>query len=286
MLDNQISNTNDLPLVSVVTVCFNAEEEIEETVISILEQTYQNIELIIKDGESKDNTLNIIKKLVKKYPRKKIIVDSSPDNGIYDAMNIAVGRAVGEWVLFMNAGDKFYTKNVVGDIFRDQIDADVVYGHAIVKDSFGVSVWEGNEIIIEDKMPFCHQACFIRSNIVKQYLFDTQYRIAADYNLLLSVYLDGYSFFNSHKIIATFSLDGVSSTDYVAALNEKVSVKISHGCLPSSYKTSFRYKMQKNMAIIKKMIDKYCPHILYGFLRNLYKKYFKHYKKVERPMGA
>ena len=92
------------PKISVVTVCYNAVDLIEETILSVINQTYRNVEYIIIDGASTDGTVDIINK----YRDKIAYFVSEPDKGIYDAMNQAVGRIRGDHVLFLNCGDYLY----------------------------------------------------------------------------------------------------------------------------------------------------------------------------------
>lgn len=93
-------------LITVVTVCFNAENVIEETLQSILEQTYKSLEYIIIDGNSKDNTCHIIKKYKPLFITKGVLFKfiSEKDNGIYDAMNKGIRQATGKWINFMTVG--------------------------------------------------------------------------------------------------------------------------------------------------------------------------------------
>ena len=99
--------------ITIVTVCFNAEEILEQTMLSVLNQTYSDIEYLLIDGGSKDGTLDIIKKY-----SDRVRWISEPDKGIYDAMNKAIKMASGEWINFMNAGDFFASTDVLEKVFR------------------------------------------------------------------------------------------------------------------------------------------------------------------------
>lgn len=101
--------------ISVVTVCYNAADTIEKTILSVLNQTYHDIEYIIIDGGSTDGTVEIIRK----YADKIAYWVSEPDKGIYDAMNKGIEVATGEWLNFMNAGDLFCDKFVLTNVFSD-----------------------------------------------------------------------------------------------------------------------------------------------------------------------
>jgi len=102
----------DNPLISVITVVFNGENDLEQTIKSVINQTYNNIEYIVIDGGSTDDTLSIIKK----YEDKINYWVSEDDNGIYDAMNKGVGLAQGEWLCFINSGDIFISQNTLFDL--------------------------------------------------------------------------------------------------------------------------------------------------------------------------
>ena len=118
--------------VSVITVCFNAEKTIRDTIESVLSQSFTDFEYIIVDGKSKDNTNGIIAGFDDAFSAKGIEYKhvSEPDNGIYDAMNKGAGLASGEWIIFMNADDRFSDPEVLKDIFGDcdYSGYDVVYG--------------------------------------------------------------------------------------------------------------------------------------------------------------
>lgn len=122
--------------ITVVTVCYNASGVIEQTMRSVLSQTYSNMEYVIVDGASKDNTLDIINKVSAEYPQANIVIKSEPDSGIYDAMNKGIGLATGDWINFMNAGDRFVSADTLAKVFSNKEFDDkvaVVCGDFIMK---------------------------------------------------------------------------------------------------------------------------------------------------------
>lgn len=116
---------------SIITVCYNAETHMADTINSVLMQSYNNYEYIIKDGCSTDRTMEIAHSLCDKDER--VIFMESKDRGIYDAMNIAVAEARGEYVFFLNAGDRFAGRNVLARVhdFINQNHGDIFYGNVI-----------------------------------------------------------------------------------------------------------------------------------------------------------
>ena len=118
------------PKISVVTVCYNAVNDIEKTILSVINQTYPNIEYLIIDGGSKDGTMDI----VNKYKDKIDVIVSEPDKGIYDAMNKGIDRATGDWINFMNAGDCFYNNVALESVFPrnyESVNFDILYGYQV-----------------------------------------------------------------------------------------------------------------------------------------------------------
>lgn len=116
---------HEKPLISIITVAFNASATIEQTILSVINQTYSAIEYIIIDGASKDGTIDILNK----YKSKIALLISEPDQGIYDAMNKAIGLAKGKWLLFMNSGDRLVNDNVINNTFAQSIPdyIDLIY---------------------------------------------------------------------------------------------------------------------------------------------------------------
>lgn len=108
--------------ISIITICYNSSKTIERTILSVLGQTYQNYEYIVIDGGSTDGTVDILRK----YSRK-INWISEPDNGIYDAMNKGIRISKGEWLNFMNAGDRFASNDVLEKIFCYEYPEDIKF---------------------------------------------------------------------------------------------------------------------------------------------------------------
>ena len=172
--------------VSIITVCFNCEGLIERTIKSVLDQTYTNIQYIVIDGRSTDNTLNIIKK----YGNKIDVVLSEKDAGIYDAMNKGIKLATGDLVYFLNSGDIFFNNLVIENVIYnlDQNDGcDILYGDWIYYGNNGTKLnsgyrWDKCEIAWRG---INHQAIFTRRSVFEDGYFDTNYEIYGDYDWLL-----------------------------------------------------------------------------------------------------
>lgn len=177
--------------VTVITVCYNSENYIEETIKSVLGQTYENIEYLIIDGKSTDSTMDIINKF-SKDSRVKVI--SEKDKGIYDAMNKGIVLSTGQYLSFMNSGDKFVNKDVIANIMNNiNIDKDdLIYGN-VLEERLGKVVGKINYgnikvnswYFIRGNM-ICHQAMFIKGDLLKQYPYNLNYSICADKCFLIT----------------------------------------------------------------------------------------------------
>jgi len=221
--DNKKQIHSDKPIITIITIVLNGDSILEETILSVLNQTYNNIEYIIIDGGSTDNTLNVIKK----YEEKIDCWISEPDNGIYDAMNKGIDIATGEWINFMNAGDSFFSYEVLNLIFGKKINDNVslLYGDTIyrnhdrgiihIKPAKIKYLWKG--------MCFGHQASFVKTNVMKLYKYNVEYRNAADYNFIFSLYNDGYKFEYISIPVSLFLLGGISDNN-VDSLKERMEI--------------------------------------------------------------
>lgn len=200
----------DKPLISIITVVFNGEKYLEETIQSVIDQTYDNIEYIIIDGGSNDRTIDIIKK----YEDKIDYWVSERDKGIYDAMNKGIDLASGDWINFMNAGDKFYQINIIFKIFDNNLydkNINILYGD--VEINYG----EFNRIEIAKSikyfykgMPFSHQSTFINSQFHKKNKYSLKYNIAGDFDFFFKAYNNKINFKYIKGIVSIMDVEGLS----------------------------------------------------------------------------
>ncbi len=198
------------PKISVITVVYNAEKTVERTIKSVIEQKYEKLEYIVIDGGSTDETINIIKK----YSEFITSWISEPDGGIYDAMNKGIALATGDYICFLNADD-WFCRRALQTIanFSKGIEADVLVGN-IVSVSGTTKRLEYPKPLesILWGIPTAHQAYFVKKTCMGY--FDTQYRIAADYKMLLNLYLSGKTFHYVPYSLVYFSLGGFSDQWY------------------------------------------------------------------------
>lgn len=229
---NKLSRENS-PLLTIITVVRNGEQIIEETIESVLQQEYNNIEYIIIDGGSTDNTLEKIKK----YENSIDLWISEPDKGIYDAMNKGISLATGQFVNFMNAGDKFYDSSVCS-IVADSIllsDSDVVYGDFVASDKkFNSEIYVKTRPLekIWTGMVFCHQSVFIKNKILSDISFNLNYKIVADFKQILTIYNEAYKFKNLGIPVSRIAIDGVSYSNMETIIE---TIKVVHSIKPYSF---------------------------------------------------
>jgi len=179
------------PRVSIITVCFNSAKTIEDTIKSVLTQTYKNIEYIIIDGGSTDNTLEIIQQ----YKDDIAVIVCEKDNGLYDAINKGIGLATGEIVANLNSDDFYIDNNVIGDVvakFEQEKTAllysDLYYVEAENTDKV-TRYWKSG---IYTKGAFYkgwmppHPTFFVKKEVYDKYgVFNLQLKSAADYEIML-----------------------------------------------------------------------------------------------------
>jgi glycosyltransferase involved in cell wall biosynthesis len=295
------------PKITVVTVTYNAQKYLEQTIKSVIEQDYSNIEYIIIDGASTDGTIDIIKKY-EKYINYWI---SEPDSGIYDAMNKGIDVATGQWINFMNAGDSFSSKDSVWNIIEFLISGiNLFYGgtNFINNKNKIIAYSPPNDLKnIFFKMPCVHQSLFVRTSIMKRYKFNTNFKINADLDFLLKCHKDNFKYTFIDKPIANFQEQGTHNNNKIKGFLEELYVTSKY--MPNesmiysheSYKRLKSYQQTNNedskfklyddiSFILKKVheIDsKYSNIVLYGnssltkFIKNMFTKNIKIVDRIE-----
>ena len=202
--------------VTIITVVYNAVDKIEPTLLSVLAQTYANIEYIVIDGGSTDGTLDIINR----YRDRVSKLVSEKDEGIYDALNKGIRLATGEWIGIMNAGDKFASNDVLHRIFAEDnanFSEDVIYGDAIAVDGKSVTCHCAPESVDSlTKGPvYRHGASFVRRSVHNRYLFDLTKKpllgFALDYEQICRMYKGGCKFKKVSIPVVRYELRGVST---------------------------------------------------------------------------
>jgi len=203
-----------LPKVSIITTCRNAEDVIEDTIISVLNQTYPNIEYVVIDAASTDKTNEIISK----YKDKIDIYINEPDKGIFYGMNKGIVYSSGDIIFFLNAGDTFYDNNVVGNAIS-YIGFDNkylgIYGNVKV-----LNPYRKKDVIRGCKVSFNkllyrhihHQSLFVKRELLKEMnSFDTRYKYAADHNFIVkSIKKYPDKFYYTNQIISIYRDGGES----------------------------------------------------------------------------
>ncbi|HBG50086.1 MAG TPA: glycosyl transferase [Cyanobacteria bacterium UBA9971] len=209
---------------SIITVCKDSEKTLENTIISVINQTYKNFEYIVIDGLSTDDSLNI----VEKYRDKISQVVSEPDDGLYDAMNKGINLATGDYLFFLNSDDQFLHNDVLKLVAgchcdatsrnNSNIDAELLYGDIAVlnKKTGKLSIQKHNKLnkIYLLKNTPCQPGTFYKKDAFNKYgCFDTNYKIVSDHEWFLRVFL-------KHNIRAKylgfpvniFSIGGISTS--------------------------------------------------------------------------
>ncbi|WP_369410846.1 glycosyltransferase [Desertivirga brevis] len=211
------------PILSVITVVYNNVRDIERTILSVISQSYSNIEYIIVDGGSTDGTINIINR----YRDKITTFISESDNGIYDAMNKGLSVATGDYVLFMNSGDELYDVNTVEEVFSSSPNADIYYGETEMFDESWTSLGQRrhqtpNYLTLKSfkyGMSVSHQAIYIKRSIASRY--DTSYQLSSDIDWILNALSKAKKVINTKRYVAKYLVGGMSKKKHRQSLLER-----------------------------------------------------------------
>lgn len=225
------------PLISVITVTFNALFDLRTTCRSVYEQDFTNYEHIIVDGNSQDGT----KFFLEGRCRKNVRYVSEDDNGIYHAMNKGINLANGEWIIFMNAGDSFVSKTTLSECskYMTSKNETIIYGDHIVVYSDGAekfveardiaSIWKG--------LPFCHQSCFVQTQYIRHNPFSVENTIASDFKFFYQASQKGLIFRHVPQTVALYQAGGISDQKRIKSIIERWKV------IDKSFLTAVYYSM-------------------------------------------
>lgn len=224
------------PVLSVITIVYNNVRDIERTMLSVLNQSYPNIEYLLIDGASTDGTRAIIEK----YKDRLAGYISEPDKGIYDAMNKGLALARGEYILFMNSGDEIYDTNTVANVFASGSAADIYYGETEMYNdnwqSLGQRRHEAPESFTWKSfrygMSISHQAIYIKRTITEPY--DLKYKYSADIDWIIKAAKKAGKVVNTKRYVAKYLVGGVSKQKHLDSLKERFHIFSKHyGLLPN-----------------------------------------------------
>lgn len=215
---------------SIIVVSLNPGERLKQTLNSILEQTYTDYEIIVKDGGSKDGSLDFLKEkgILEKHPQIRLIVQ--PDKSIYDGMNQAVSYVNGKYVQFLNCGDLFYDKTVLEKTAEyilnrektdtadgkktEQLSPAIFYGNQynLLQNSIVTSAPQINDFTCYRNVP-CHQVCFYDGRLFAKRAYLPQYTVRADYeHFLYCIYEENARAFSMPVTVCMYEGGGYSET--------------------------------------------------------------------------
>lgn len=221
--------------ISVITITFNAADCLQRTLDSVLIQSYPDIEHLIVDGASKDNTVAIAQAYAAKSPHK-VVISSEPDRGLYDAMNKGLQRATGDYIIYMNAGDSFPEADTLAKVAEKATTPTlpaVLYGDTLWTDNEGNIIGKRNHSApkhlswrsFKHGMLVCHQAFYARTDIAKKFPYDLQYRHSADIDWCIRVMKEAEAqrlpLVNVNEVIALYQREGQTTANHKASLKER-----------------------------------------------------------------
>lgn len=221
------------PTFSVITITYNAASTLEDTIQSVITQTYHRIEYIIIDGASTDGTMQ----LIERYADRIAKVVSEPDKGLYDAMNKGIALATGDYLIFLNAGDSFHAdttlQQVVQSIKGKELP-DILYGDTALVDNQRHFVrmrrlappkhlnWKS----FRQGMLVCHQAFIAKRSLAENY--DCQYRFSADFDWCIRMMRKAHTLHDTHLTLVDYLDEGLTTQNQQASLRERYRIMAHH----------------------------------------------------------
>lgn len=237
-----------LPLITIATVTYNAEQVLDRTLQSVECQTYPRIEHLIVDGCSNDNTLSHVRRYVERnaMPQHNVRIVCEKDNGLYDAMNKAIMLAEGNYIVFLNAGDKLHSHDTIERLVESidwehrGLNPAIIYGETDLVDNEGKFLrhrrLKAPEILHSRSflmgMLVCHQSFYVRTDIARLYPYDMQYRFSADYDWCIRLMKHAerrrLRIVNTHLILTDYLSEGLTTKNHRKSLAERYHVMSQH----------------------------------------------------------
>ena len=218
---------------SIITINYNNIEGLRKTANSILSQSWHDYEWIIIDGGSTDGSKKLIEDTVNKLAASGFnplsYWCSESDKGIYNALNKGIAHCHGTYINCMNSGDEFYEDTTLEQVFSSSHSSDIVFGnsfHHSIEKTFVSQYPVSIDIYFLYHSNICHQAMFVKTDLLKASPFDEQYSICADYAKWLELMIQGCSFKYIPNMVCRFDMTGMSNTgDLITIEREKIKTK-------------------------------------------------------------
>ena len=234
-------------LFTLITCTYNASSVLQRTLDSVLAQTYPDIEHIIIDGKSSDDTVRMAEAYKLRSDEAKnghrVVIISEPDNGLYDAMNKGISMAMGDYLCFLNAGDQLFSAITIADIarsVRNKKEVAVIYGETDIVD-------DNNNFLrhrrlqapdtltsdsFRDGMLVCHQAFYANTRLAKRLPYNLSYRLSADFDWCIRILKageqKGLATLNTRRILCRYLAGGMSIKNHRASLLERFRIMAHH----------------------------------------------------------
>lgn len=237
------------PKITIATVIYNAERTLQRTLDSVAEQTYPHIEHLIIDGCSKDRSLELVHRYVDDNAGRDIthdiVVVREPDKGLYDAMNKALENATGDYIVFLNAGDKLHSRDTLKEVFGTSEYSSgnlpaIVYGETDLVDEDGKFI-RHRRLQAPKKLTWrsfrwgmlvCHQSFYVRTDLARQEPYNLKYRFSADYDWCIRLMKRAdrlqLPLANSHQILTDYLCEGLTTRNRQASLWERFHIMSAH----------------------------------------------------------
>ena len=226
--------------ITVVTITYNAAKVLQRTLDSVMQQTHRDVEHLIVDGASKDDTVELARRYQQQSDSSgnghSVVITSEPDRGIYDAMNKGLRQATGDYIVFMNAGDTFHAHDTLARIAQlceaaDELPA-VVYGDTHIVDGEGRFLYR-RRLTPPERLSF-----YARRDVAQKTPYDLRYRFSADVDWCIRVMKEAaekkLQLINSHEVVADYLEEGTTTQHHRASLRERFDVMRRHYGLPTT----------------------------------------------------